>query len=324
MKSGTRPVLEKYHKRPFIHIGLPRTGTKTIQWHLFSRHSGIEYLGIYDGNERFRHLRKLNNVRDPSVQTIMKEIGWENIFNPDLGLCKRLYAESIATAFDRGKIPVWSWESLSMDVFKNRRARAENLRQVFGPCRVAITIRHPVSIMESAYFQIMRRQNVHLRKGKTWYLPIDKWLNSRHFKKESWHHLEYERTISLYCNVFSEEAIRVFVFEDLRENPGGFIEKLCQFIGIDPEEGVRWAAGKAENARSAVTLDRIRQIGSSGVRSFIFRKMRQKKRNEYLFLSGERKEDELPRISSQGRNQIEDFTRKGESKAYGAICSAPG
>lgn len=201
-----------------------------------------------------------------------------------------------------------------MDIFKSRRARAENLREVFGPCRVAITIRHPVSIMESAYFQMMRRQNVQLREGKTWYLPIDKWLNSSHFKEESWPHLEFERTINLYCDVFGEEAIRVFIFEDLRENPRGFIEKLCHFIGIDPEEGVRWVAGKAENARSTVTLDRIRQIGSSRVRSLIFRIMRQKKREKYLFFSGERKEDELPRISSQGRKQIEDFTRKGNQR----------
>jgi len=299
---------------PFVHIGLPRTGTKTIQWHLFSRHSEIEYLGIYDGNDRFRHLRGFNNVRDASVQAIMKEIGWENILNPDIARCRRLYRESIAPAFDRGKIPVWSWESLSMDAFKSRQARAENLREVFGPCRVAITIRHPVSIMESAYFQIMRRQNVQLREGKTWFIPIDKWLNSVDFRDEIWSHLEYEKTISLYCGVFGQEAVRVFLFEDLRENHRKFVEELCHFIGIDPVEGVRWAAGKVENARSAVTFDRIKKIGKSKVRSCIFRKMRPKKRKEYLFFSDEREDDELPRISSPGRKQIEDFTRKGNQR----------
>jgi len=297
--------------KPFIHIGLPRTGTKTIQWHLFSRHSEIEYLGIYDGNERFHHLRRFNNVRDVSVQAIMKEIGWQNIFNPDIDLCRRLFKGSIMPAFDKGKTPVWSWESLSMDAFKSRRARAENLRQVFGPCRVAITIRHPVTIMESAYFQILRRQNVQLREGKTWFMPIDKWLNSRDFKDEIWPHLEYEKTISLYSRLFGEETVRVFVYEDFMKNSQKFIEKLCQFIGIDPEEGVRWAAGKVENARSRVTFNRIKKIGKSRIRSSLFHKMRPRERKEYLFFSSEQEKAELPRISSSGRKQIEDFTRKG-------------
>jgi len=34
---------------PVIHIGMPKTATKTLQWGLFNGHSEIYYLGRFDG-----------------------------------------------------------------------------------------------------------------------------------------------------------------------------------------------------------------------------------------------------------------------------------
>ena len=33
----------------FIHAGLPRTGTTTLQTHLFARHTQVHYLGVFKG-----------------------------------------------------------------------------------------------------------------------------------------------------------------------------------------------------------------------------------------------------------------------------------
>ena len=35
---------------PVIHIGMPKTATKTLQWRLFAEHSEIYYLGRFDGS----------------------------------------------------------------------------------------------------------------------------------------------------------------------------------------------------------------------------------------------------------------------------------
>ena len=34
---------------PVIHIGMPKTATKTLQWRLFNGHSEVFYLGRFDG-----------------------------------------------------------------------------------------------------------------------------------------------------------------------------------------------------------------------------------------------------------------------------------
>ena len=219
-----------------LHIGLPRTGTKTLQWNLFAQHPEIEYLGMFIGKIGTSH-RRFHRCRNVEIQKFMQEILWEHRFQPDLDKCRELFQEHIHPELERGRVPVWSWESLTTDTWVNRWIRAENLRKALGPCRVIITIRHPMDLLESAYFQILGRENVTkgprnkraiprqllgILRGEfgqpAHYESIDEWFE-REFEGEILPHLEYARTIKLYGEIFGQEAMQVMVFDAAAGSP---------------------------------------------------------------------------------------------------------
>jgi len=252
-----------------IHVGLPKTATTMLQAHLFARHSEIEYLGKFP--------RHGNEFRDAAVRRIITEVARGRVFNADLVHCRRLFAESIAPALEAGRIPLCSSEDFTVGGPRRRRARAENLRAVFGDCKVIITLRHPLRFVESMYLHKLRA--VHLGAG--WrvgrpprYFGIDQWLSDdwRRPEKGELAHLEYAQTIEILADVFGESAVGIFLFEQLVEDPEEFVTSLCRFIGIDPEEGIRLASGKRENDRlTTAQVARIRTLERSFLQSTLFR-----------------------------------------------------
>ncbi|MGD2127142.1 MAG: sulfotransferase domain-containing protein [Desulfobacteraceae bacterium] len=259
-----------------VHIGLPKTGTKTLQWHLFSQHSQVAYLGLFSGKIRRGH-RRFKKCRDASIRAIMGEIGWgDDIFHPNIAGCKELFKRSVGPDLEQGKVPIWSWESLALDVPEKRRARAENLRRVFGPCRVFIAIRHPVDLMKSAYFQILRRENMNWANRKnlfgrySYFFTVEQWLE-KCFLGEIAPHLDYARTTQIYADVFGKEAVSVFLFEDLKEEPSVFVKSVCELVGIDESEGVLLTREKRENVRwTSEQVERLRRIDQSIIKKWRF------------------------------------------------------
>ena len=160
---------------------------------------------------------------------------------------------------------------------RRRRARAENLRAVFGDCKVIITLRHPLRFVESMY--LFKLKAAHFSTGRRTadsprYFSIDQWLSDhwRRPEKGALAHLEYAQTIEILADVFGESAVGIFLFEQLVEDPDKFVASLCRFIGIDPEEGIRLASGKRENDRlTTAQVDRIKTMERSFLQSTLFR-----------------------------------------------------
>jgi len=252
-----------------IHVGLPKTATTMLQAHLFPGHSQIEYLGKFPGRR--------NVFRDAAVREIITEVARERVFNPDIACCRRRFVESIAPALEAGRIPLCSSEDFTVGGPRRRRARAENLRAVFGDCRVIITLRHPLRFVESMY--LYKLKEAHFRAGRRAigsprYFGIDQWLSDhwRRLEKGALAHLEYAQTIEILADVFGQSAVGVFLFEQLVEDADKFVASLCEFLGIDAEEGVRLAAGQRENGRlTTAQVDRIKTMERSVLRSTLFR-----------------------------------------------------
>jgi hypothetical protein len=155
---------------------------------------------------------------------------------------------------------VWSWEGLGTDVVEKREARARNLARVIGPAQVLITLRHPVRLLESTYFQILRRNNNSENnpgwKGTVWYQPIDEWLD-RHWGAEIEPLLDYARTVEIYRRHFGPDSVRVLLYEDLARDASAYVTEVCRLAGIDAEEGVQRTAGKLENATSKRLVETV-------------------------------------------------------------------
>jgi hypothetical protein len=274
-------------RRPVIHIGMPKTATKTLQWRLFAEHREIFYLGRFDGFHFGERYRQFDACRDGTVQAIMRQIAYGNPFNPDFNECRRLLQLALGPAHRNNLVPVWSWESYAVDIPAKVKIRARNLKRVFNEPQIIITLRNPVALLESAYFQQMKRDNV--GGGDEWrapyYYPIDVWLK-KEWNGEIMPHLRYAETIQAYVDFFGIENIFVFIFEDLIADRESFFRNVCRVMGVNEEEGLRLIEHSADNVRWTVEQVRsLQTIKSSLRKSLMFKLMEKEKRKTLLGLN---------------------------------------
>ena len=238
---------------PVIHIGMPKTATKTLQWRLFIGHSEIYFLGRFDGPgpKYQKYRKKYDYCRDVLVQSLMNEIAYGRVGNPNYEKCKKILAKILATASENNLLPVWSWESYTTDCLQNNKVRAHNLKMVFGKAKIIINIRNPIGLIESAYFQQLKKHNAgSIRNFRflPYYQTINNWLRDN-YDGQILNHLQYAETIQAYIEEFGKENVHVFLFEDLIDNQRNYFIRLCDAMGINSEEGIMLCSEKVENAR---------------------------------------------------------------------------
>lgn len=297
-------------KIPVIHIGMPKTATKTLQWRIFAQHSEIFYLGRFDGAPFKGKYRPYRACRDETVLEIMNEIAYDNISNPDVKACRQLLDQYLLAHNPDDKLPVWSWESYSTDSRRSRQFRAKNLRQVFGDAKILMTIRHPVALLESAFLQQLRRDNIaggYIRGKGVFYCSIDNWV-TRDFLGDVSNHLDYSETVRMYIEEFGQGNVRVLAFEELLRDKEAFYQQICDFMAIDLEEAMSLVKGHVDNSRwSQIQLDKLNNIDRSPFAAMRFRFASRRTRKAMLNLA---KNGEPLKFSQKARVEISQNLRK--------------
>lgn len=304
---------------PIIHIGLPKTATKTLQWRLFAEHSEVFYLGRFDGGPFGARFKHIGACRDARVFELMDAIAYSGFRSPDIEHCRTLLNNYLQENNSAGKVPVWSWESYCTDSFEHRRLRAENLRAVFGPARIVVSIRHPAGLLESAFMQQLKRDNVgarYRRGNAVFFEAIEEWV-----RRDAWcdvsDHLDYARTIQVYAEQFGIENVCVLVFEELKRDPDAFFTRLCEFMGIGLSEALALVANNIDNSRwTDEQFVRLEAIDKSRVKSFRFRfaTLRTRKKMLDLNATGGPRVSGKPggvRLSAELRQSVVERTADG-------------
>ena len=256
--------------RPFgacLHIGLPKTATTLLQARLFPRHPEVAYLGklVEGGSEPNQAGERIERAIRKPFQAC------------DLPALSNEFESLVRADRAAGKLLVWSSEDLTVGSRARRRARAERLFALMGPSRVVLTVRHPVRLLESLYLQLVRANVVGrpARLGLPWQVPTpEAWLATHDALPErgALGHIDYAETLRIYSDVFGKDAVRVFVFEELVSAPHSFARSLCDFLQIDPAQGIAALDGERRNERwSQAQFDRLvalhdSRIGRAAVR----------------------------------------------------------
>ena len=233
--------------RPFgLHIGLPRTGTKTLQWQLFSQHPQIHYMGTW--SEPPKHLRRFPGKRFRSTRA--EDLFHRQIMSPaltDLRASRELWRELQAEA-DPDKAIVWSNEILSWGELPDRRIRAELIWRLFRPCRVIVALREPVDHLESVYRLLLRSEVINPPGREVRPKSIDAWFEDPEEAPYAkiFNHAE---TVRIYRDLFGAESVKVLLFEQLREDPRAFFAAVSEHFGVDPRVGADLYADRVDNAR---------------------------------------------------------------------------
>lgn len=298
-----------------LHIGMPKTGTKTLQANLFPHHPELAYLGTYV----YQNDITPNQCRDQEVFTFINELLWKNRKTPDLALCRKLYTQWKEKAETSEKKLLWSWESLVENNHKTQRLRAENMKAVVGDANIVACLRNPVALTKSLYLQLLKRDNIgaYAKKGlQHRFEPIEEWMAKGWDKPghAPCAQLEYAESLQVFADVFGKDSIKILLFEQLVENQDGFIKEFSNFIGIDPDYSVQLASGRCENTGwTQEQFDRLKAVDQSLLRALSFRMSDRKLRKKMLgfHLPGGTKPKVQIDIAPEWIEKIKDKTREG-------------
>jgi len=212
----SRPVL--------LHIGLPKTGTTSLQHHLWARHPDVCLLG------------KPLLAQDPRQRRLIMAI---------LRLERLEYAQALPALRDDllpalldrpGRSVVLSEEELSTGTLGARVCRltiADRLAELFPGARVLIGLREPVGAIER--FLEERLALPEMASGL--------------------HALRVDELFGLYADRFGASAITVIDQADLSSTPEATVRAICAAASIDGDQGWACFAGAPRlNASPAVSL----------------------------------------------------------------------
>lgn len=320
-KAGSRSTARELAERvPLrLHVGLPKTATTLMQSSLFPEHREVEYLGTW----HTREYRRFDKFQNAVVQAAVRAADDRGTSEQELERCRAAIDEQLAPARAAGKVPVFSWETL-MDCRPDvRERRAAAWAKAFGPCRVMITIRNPLSFVESMYFQLLRAENVGgaaRRFGGPRYRTVDQWLDkawdSRRMVPKTF--LQYAETAEMYARIFGRQSVGLFVFEEFPVDPAGYVKAVSQFLGIDGDESAKLLHGKRRGDRwTEGQIAALQHVSRSPWQSLKFRLADNKRRRQMLGITNEAAKsgrDEPKARADFGpawRKKIEDFTRPG-------------
>jgi len=203
--------------KTFIHTGFPKTASGTLERHLLIKHPEILNLANPWHEEISHLLHKSEEHFDPNSLV-------ENI-------------EALAKDRSSEKAWVLSNKSLSCNPYM-RTATAQRLHALFPDAKVMFTIRNQVTLIPSWYAREWRL----LRAPKPFYgrhVGLNDYLEFEFDRYEDSFFvspLDFDDVIRVYEDIFGRGNIRIFLFEDFRQDRKAYLEDLCEFLGIDKEK----------------------------------------------------------------------------------------
>ena len=264
---------------------------------LFAKHSEIEYVSNFHSPSLNKHLRRVSKPNANLPASIIKDVQRE--MDPH---------------WQVGKPCVFCNEYLVCGDADKKRRQAKLFRSALGDCQILITIREPISFMESHYFQELKGFNLRWNKfpwlvdnfGKPpRYFNINDWCSVLQDdpRTDRFEPLKMAETADIYAEMFGKENIHLVVFEKLKRNPREFLADICRCIGVSLDEASRLCAGQAKNVRwTEFSIDRLKRLEASFLPKWKYRLRRafgirrgRKTLERQLFVNKPTQEGESPR-----------------------------
>lgn len=217
-----------------IHIGVPKSGTTTLQEAYFPHHSGLDFRGW------------------PNLPSFFKALYSDGVALTNVDFVRA--REEAARAFRSDQCPVvLSREHLTRHT-SNIGLLAERLAAILGVFKVIITTREQLGLLESGYlwdYRLIRRPWAGGIPPRT----IRKYLQNDWQTYQRWGHgsrigaANYAGIIRLYEKTIGQENIGVFPLEELINQPKQYASRLSEFIGADPSQAPTIPPNENRNPR---------------------------------------------------------------------------
>lgn len=215
-----------------LHIGMMKTGTKTLQQHVFPRCRGLACFGK-PGAALARPIRAV---------TTLDEATWEQAFPAVVEAFRRGLAGS-------GPRVLISEEELSVggeiDSAADRRVIARRLRRLFPEATVVVVVRNQLTALQSLYGYVVG--------GAPDAVPFGAWLeqhDARTTPDRGLDLFDYAALVSHYVELFPAERVKVLLYEDMVARFPRFLTDLSVAVGL-PADAMAHVDNRRLNARPA-------------------------------------------------------------------------
>ena len=288
----------------FIHIGVSKTATTTLQRNLFAQLGGIQYLGKPGPHERDGAVEGFSKENSALLERTLENMVGGRV-------CPRHEVETLRTVIEnlkkREAPVVYSNELLVDNKHISFADIATGLKDIFGPSELLVAVRDPQTALHSVYLHEMAcLPDSHL--------CFPEWLdeaiaNPRRINRraESLEQYRYAFMLDQFRAVF--EKITVLRYEDLVDSPSGFSHALSTLLGVNPKGIEDLLAKPPKNPTRSPLFYHYRRLVHK-VRShapFLSSYSVARKLNDAI----ERITEKLPKqpvsISQRDRNRIADF-----------------
>jgi len=197
------------------------------------------------------------------------------VFQCDVEANRRRFDREVRPLMGHGRAVLMSFEDGSHGSPRRRRAKMANLKAVCGDCRLLITLRRPVDLVESMYLQKLKAK--HSPQGQRISPPrvstIEEWLDGcwSSGEKATLSHLFYADFIADWESTFGRDNVCVLLYEQLRETPAEYFDAISTYLGILPIRAEDVTSGVVNPRVTQSQVERIHTLARSPVRSLVFR-----------------------------------------------------
>lgn len=209
-----------------IHIGYPKTGTTTIQKHIFN-------LPLFGNiNLNLRQLEQITLKNEIGFKDLLKELttyieNEKKALNKNINIISSETLTSVSTFFRFKPYPfIWSPDPVS--IARKLKLLVDNLSE-FNEIKVVIVIRKQSDFIKSNYAQMYNLVYKRFRQTKTFEKFIEYSFNTN-YDNFIGAAINYNKIILEYEDLFERENIKVLVFEDLLNEPVKYAEAWSDIL----------------------------------------------------------------------------------------------
>lgn len=200
----------------FAHVGLPKSASTWLQTGLFSHHPDLGVISkVYEKHQQPSHLLKC---------FWSYAAGKSNDASYDTDYWRSEFSSLIENHFSGKKVMGISEEEFSNGGFVHYiPTLLPTLREVFGPIKILIILRHPMEYLRSVYSQ-------YIKIGGTY--SVGQFYNPdicNHLEKR----IDYRLLIQDAQRLFGNKNVCILPFEMLiHEGEQAFVNEICMFLDV--------------------------------------------------------------------------------------------
>jgi hypothetical protein len=223
----------------WIHIGLAKTGTTSLQRSVFSRHSQILYLGKYWDDSYVTHpLHRLARQNPKGFDFRETRVRFEEMIGngAETGLQKR--------------ICLLSEEALTGYRTFNPAICADRAHEMFPQANILLVLRQPIDWLMSMYFFRLGLRFPETLDG------FDRWLTAGLVGSgvgTDMGILHIGAIVRKWVELQGRDRIKIMFYEEFRANAEDFVSEMGRALDIDPVEANALYQAGNKFAKSRIT-----------------------------------------------------------------------